>query len=42
MVHSFSNSGYGRGVSILFAKDFTYSITSKFCDNEGRMLLVNL
>ena len=42
MVHSFSNSGHSRGVSILFAKDFTYSITSKFCDNEGRMLLVNL
>ena len=42
MVHSFSSSGHSRGVSILFTKDFTYHLTSKFCDNEGRMLLVNL
>ena len=42
MVHSFSSSGHSRGISILFTKDFTYHLTSKFCDNEGHMLLVNL
>ena len=42
IMHSFSKSPHSKGVSILIAKGLPYNVISTHCDNDGRMILINL
>ena len=42
IMHSFSTSPHSKGVSILIAKGLPYNVISTHCDNDGRMILINL
>ena len=42
IMHSFSAYPHSKGVSILIAKGLPYNVISTHCDNDGRMILINL
>ena len=40
-IHSFSDSSFSRGVSILFSKKYNIDILNVHNSNDGRNLLIN-
>jgi exonuclease III len=40
--HSFTDTSHGRGVCIMINSNVQYQLISKYCDNDGRKMIVNI